>query len=90
MGRTKIEGKSYTKVTRFYFSACSPLSIRLCKSAIFYGVQYKCYFDFYGITLKKFRKPLKFFGWRMVFTGLTLEFTVVGFLFIAFLLSGLT
>ena len=33
MGRTKIEGKSYTKVTRFYFRACSPLSIRVCKSA---------------------------------------------------------
>ena len=33
MGRTKIEGKSYTKVTRFYFRACNPLSIRLYKSA---------------------------------------------------------
>jgi hypothetical protein len=33
MGRTKIEGKSYTKVTRFYFRACSPLSIGVCKSA---------------------------------------------------------
>ena len=32
MSRTKIEGKSYTKVTRFYFRACSPLSIRVCKS----------------------------------------------------------
>ena len=32
MGRTKTEGKSYTKVTRFYFRACSPLSIRLSKS----------------------------------------------------------
>jgi len=29
----KREGKSYTKVTRFYFRACSPLFIRLCKSA---------------------------------------------------------
>ncbi len=27
---------------------------------------------------------MKFFGWRMVFTGLTLEFTVVGFLFYSF------
>ena len=25
---TKTEGKSYTKVTRFYFRACSPLFIR--------------------------------------------------------------
>ena len=24
MGKTKTEGKSYTKVTRFYFRACSP------------------------------------------------------------------
>jgi len=30
---TKKEAKSYTKVTRFYFGACSPLSIRVCKSA---------------------------------------------------------
>ena len=29
-------------------------------------------------------KIMKFFGWRMVFTGLTLEFTVVGFLFYSF------
>ena len=34
MESTKREGKSYTKVTRFYFRACSPLSIRVCKSAI--------------------------------------------------------
>ena len=27
---------------------------------------------------------MKFFGWRMVFTGLTIEFTVVGFLFYSF------
>ena len=27
---------------------------------------------------------MKFIGWRMVFTGLTLEFTVVGFLFYSF------
>ena len=27
---------------------------------------------------------MKFFGWRMVFVGLTLEFTVVGFLFYSF------
>ena len=27
---------------------------------------------------------MKFFGWRMVFAGLTLEFTVVGFLFYSF------
>ena len=27
---------------------------------------------------------MKFFGWRMVFTGLALEFTVVGFLFYSF------
>jgi hypothetical protein len=33
MGRTKIEGKSYTKGTRFYSRACSPSFIRLCKSA---------------------------------------------------------
>jgi len=33
MSRTKIEGKSYTKVTRFYFRACSPSFIGLCKSA---------------------------------------------------------
>ena len=33
MESTKTEGKSYTKVARFYFRACSPLSIRLCKSA---------------------------------------------------------
>jgi len=30
---TKGEGKSYTKVARFYFRACSALSIRLPKSA---------------------------------------------------------
>jgi len=30
---TKGESKSYTKVTRFYLRACSPLSIRLSKSA---------------------------------------------------------
>jgi hypothetical protein len=30
---TKREGKSYTKVRCFYFRACSPLSIRVCKSA---------------------------------------------------------
>ena len=29
-------------------------------------------------------KKVRFFGWRMVFTGLTLEFTVVGFLFYSF------
>jgi len=33
MGSIKTEAKSYTKVTRFYFRACSPLSIRVCKSA---------------------------------------------------------
>ena len=33
MVSTKREGKSYTKVTRFYFRACSPLSIWLSKSA---------------------------------------------------------
>ena len=33
MGNTKREGKSYTKGTRFYFSACSPLSMRPSKSA---------------------------------------------------------
>ncbi len=33
MINAKREGKSYTKVTRFYFRACSPLSIRVCKSA---------------------------------------------------------
>ena len=33
MESTKREDKSYTKVTRFYFRACSPLSIRVCKSA---------------------------------------------------------
>ena len=27
---------------------------------------------------------MKFFGWRMVFTGLTLEFTVIGFIFYSF------
>ena len=27
---------------------------------------------------------MKFFGWRMVFTGLTVEFTVIGFLFYSF------
>ena len=27
---------------------------------------------------------MKFFGWRMVFTGLIIEFTVVGFLFYSF------
>ena len=32
----------------------------------------------------KVNKIMKFFGWRMVFTGLTLEFTVVGFLFYSF------
>ena len=31
---TKRGGKSYAKVTRFYFRACSPLSIRVCKSAM--------------------------------------------------------
>ena len=30
---TKREGESYTKVTRFYFCACSPLPIRDCKPA---------------------------------------------------------
>ena len=30
------------------------------------------------------RVGMKFFGWRMVFTGLTLEFTVVGFIFYSF------
>ena len=27
---------------------------------------------------------MKFFGWRMVFTGLAVEFTVIGFLFYSF------
>ena len=30
----KKKGKSYTKVTRFYFCAYSALFIRVCKSAI--------------------------------------------------------
>ena len=29
----KILSETYTKVVRFYFRACSPLSIRLSKSA---------------------------------------------------------
>jgi len=56
---TKREGKSYTKVTRFYFRACSPLSIRVRQQHTYDTLPPRClFFIASDISVNTYRNTL--------------------------------